>query len=367
MKKINFKITLLLLFPFTFLLKYFFSNSPYFTETFYSLKFNKVTIQLLSKITGIFSFSLSEFTIYIIILMFFCYITYTVIKLFKNNKKIKKIVIDFMVNCAIVISVLYFIFIILWGLNYNRVPFGQTMKTKTEKYTVEDLAMLYEYIVNKSNSIREQIEEDSNGVMKVSGEYRSVFQRAQKGYDNASSLFPTLRGQYGMPKPIFISELLNYAGITGIYSPLTGEPNINIKILDILLPATTTHEMAHQRGYANEDEANFIAYITCIMHPDIDFQYSGYMLALTYVNNALDEEDSNLLKELNGKLSIKVKRDLIYNNIFWKKYEGKIDAFFSKMNDNYLKANGVEDGEKSYSRMVDLLLHYYTHYISNNY
>ena len=67
----------------------------------------------------------------------------------------------------------------------------------------------------------------------------------------------------------------------------------------------------------------------------------------------------DLLKSLNGKLSDAVMRDLIYKNEFWQKYEGQVSKVSSKINDSYLKSNGVSDGEKSYGRMVDLLLNYY--------
>jgi hypothetical protein len=37
------------------------------------------------------------------------------------------------------------------------------------------------------------------------------------------------------------------------------------------------------------------------MHSNVDFQYSGYILALTYINNALAKKDYTLLKELSNK------------------------------------------------------------------
>lgn len=363
MNKIKIKVLLLLVLPITIFINYIASINSNFIESFYSIRFNKITVQLLSSITNKIPFSLGEIIIYIAVFSAVYYTLDTVIKIFKNIRSIKNIASNFILNLGIIISILYFLFIILWGLNYNRVPLREVIEVKKEKYSVNDLTNLYEHIIKKANTLREEVKEDSNDIMKVNGGYKSAFQRAHKGYDKASNIFPNLRGEYGKPKPILASKFLNYTRITGMYFPFTGEANVNIDTVDISLPATTAHEMAHQRGYANEDEANFIAYITCIMHPDADFQYSGYMLALTYVNNALYKEDYSLLEDLNKKISKDVKKDMKYESEFWEKYEGNIDKLSSEINDKYLKANGVEDGEKSYGRMVDLLLRYYENLI----
>ncbi|MGL4372374.1 MAG: DUF3810 domain-containing protein, partial [Turicibacter sp.] len=205
--------------------------------------------------------------------------------------------------------------------------------------------------------------EDESGVFKYDGSYQDIFKAAPKGYLEAAKTFNTLAGTYGNPKPIMLSKLMNYTMITGIYSPFTGEANVNIAVPDVTLLFTTMHEMAHQRGYASEDEANLIAFITCISHPDEAFQYAGYANALTYVNNALAKEDRDRLKALNQKLSLQVRHDINDRSDFWSKYEGPVEVISSNVNNTYLKLNGVEDGIKSYGRMVDGLLGYYLAYL----
>ena len=61
-----------------------------------------------------------------------------------------------------------------------------------------------------------------------------------------------------------------------------------------------------------------------------------------------------------------VKNDIQYRIDFWDDYSGKIEKVASKINDTYLKSNGVDDGEKSYGRMLDLLLEYYFQEIKEN-
>ena len=54
-------------------------------------------------------------------------------------------------------------------------------------------------------------------------------------------------------------------------------------------------------------------------------------------------------------------RDYDENSKYHEKYDGPVREAFSKSNDAYLKANNQADGERSYGRMVDLLLAQYRH------
>ena len=128
------------------------------------------------------------------------------------------------------------------------------------------------------------------------------------------------------------------------------------------MPSTTIHEMAHQRGYSSEDEANFIGYIGSINHPDVDFRYSGYILALVHTSNELARVDYDKLKELNKNISNDVISDIKYNSQFWEKYEGKVEKISNEINNTYLKSNGIKEGVENYGEMVKLLLTYYKLY-----
>ena len=149
---------------------------------------------------------------------------------------------------------------------------------------------------------------------------------------------------------------MSYTGITGIYMPYTGEANVNYNIPSFMWASTAAHEMAHQRGFAREDEANFIAYLVCISSEEEDIQYSGVFLALIYSMNALYNEDQKGYFELRDKYSQGLLRDMKYNGDFWDKYQGMAEEISSNINDGYLKGNRQEDGVKSYGRMVDLLI-----------
>lgn len=369
------KLLSLLLFPLSILINTISSRYPYFIEKYYSISINKFIVAILSNISGIFPFSLYELTIYLIVISIVSFIIYTIYIIISNPNKLKVFIKNFLLNILSIISIAYFLFIILWGLNYNRMPLETTLiENYNLKYnksissidkTKESLANLYEFLIENANEARKLVK-SSNGIMKANTDYRGIINRAYLGYENILDFLPNLSGNYSNAKYVMSSKLMCYTGITGIYFPFTGEANVNIAIPDIYIPSTTLHEMAHQRGYASEDEANFIAYLASINHADIDFKYSGYILALNHTANALYSVDYDTYFTLSKNISEDVLDDLRNNRDFWDKYEGKIDDISNEINNTYLKANGVSEGVKSYGKMVDLLLTYYSLYQYKN-
>jgi hypothetical protein len=183
-----------------------------------------------------------------------------------------------------------------------------------------------------------------------------VFERAEAGFDQAAKGCPQLGGVKLNPKPLLLSRLVSYTGITGVYGPFTGEANVNIDSPAPLLPAAVCHEMSHQRGFAREDEANFIAYLTCIQNPDPDFQYSGKLMALLHAMNALYRSDPQSYEEVRSLYRPGIQRDIDEVVRYSQSHQGPLEEHAQRVNDLYLKANNQRDGVDSYGRVVDLLL-----------
>lgn len=256
-------------------------------------------------------------------------------------------------------ATLYFLFIVLWGLNYSRMPFAQAAGLDTTNPTKTELVAVCNWLITETNTLRLQITENTAGSMLLPLGVHDALKRTQLGYNHAAGYYPTLAGRYSTPKGVQASKLMSYQGIGGIYMPFTGEANVNILMPHSAIPFTAAHEAAHQHGYSREDEANFIAYLTCSLHPDKDFRYSGTMQAMLYAMRALNGQDPEVHAALNASISIAVKRDIQAERDFWKAHEGIIERISNRMNDAYLKANRQEDGVASYGRMVDLLIAQY--------
>ena len=329
---------------------------PNFIETYYSTFFYKTIATVLSAVTGFLPFSLAE----LIIVCFSIFVLYYVSKMFFHlykykNKRLETLK-NFGLNTLAVFGVIYFSFQLLWGFNYQRLSIDKIFELNIQKSSSTEVVELCKILIKNSNSLRENLNEDKNGVMELPYNKRYMLKTAYLGYSKASLKYPKLRGYYGTPKSILLSIPMCYTGFTGFYFPFTSEANVNTADPDSILPFATSHEMAHQRGYAKEDEANYIAYVACINHPDIYFKYSGTLNALTYSFNALKENDSQKYNELLLTCSSSVLKDLNYKESFWQGYSGTIEKIGDTINDTYLKSQNQESGTKSYGEMVDLLL-----------
>ena len=160
-------------------------------------------------------------------------------------------------------------------------------------------------------------------------------------------------------KPVMLSEAMSYTHITGVYSYFTGEANLNVVFPDYSLPYTAAHELAHQRGIARENEANFIAFLVCIRSDDAYLRYSGYLNLYEYVASALYHADPELYNDARSRLVTPVRQELRAYSAFFDKYrESTVSEVSGAINNSYLQLQGTE-GTRSYGLVVDLAVAYY--------
>ncbi len=355
-KNIIGKLALSLLLPLGMVLIHISAKRPDLVERLYSEGVYLPIGRMLSKATGIFPFSAAEL---IVIFVPAALIVYTVIvfmKFFWGRDNSFMLLIKYALNILVIISIIFFSFVGIWGLNYYRMPFSSIAGLEVKPASVKELEGLCQALIERANALRSSVSTDSEGNMDIPGSSRDILNDCYKGYEAISHQYPVLAGVYGNPKPILLSELMNYTGICGVYFPFTGEANVNVSIPESSLPSTASHEMAHQRGFSREDEANYISYLACTAHPDVNFKYSGILLALTNSMSALHQSDPDLYLKLTKNYSKGVLRDLRALNEFWEQYEGPVERTSNRINNTYLKANNQKDGVKSYGRMVDLLI-----------
>lgn len=261
-----------------------------------------------------------------------------------------------LVSLAVAASLLYGAFVGLWSLNYYRQPLAVTLELDTRPSSTRELAALCEALIARANSQRTGLPEDDGGVVKPEKTLSQILKEVPALYSRLGETIPCLAGTYSAPKPVILSQRMCYTQTVGIYIPFTVEANINVAIPWPLLASTAAHEAAHQRGFAREDEANFLAYLACNESDDPYIRYSGTLLALIHAMNALYSADADAYHALRATYASGIDRDQAARTAFWQKYKGPVAETSNRINDNYLKANDQADGVRSYGRMVDLLL-----------
>ena len=122
---------------------------------------------------------------------------------------------------------------------------------------------------------------DAEGIFRP--EDRGVRALIESAYEKIPPALPAMKGKFGGPKPYALSFILSKMGIGGFYFPFTGEASYNRDLPGISRPFVMAHEMAHQRGFTRENEANFIAYVVCMNSAEPELRYSAAMSALIYL------------------------------------------------------------------------------------
>jgi len=323
------------------------SSFPHKVEYIYSQNMFKVLGQFLNRISGWFAFSIGE----ILLIFLLIYICILLINLRKQRSLVYRQ--GLALTTVGLLSMVYFIFLVSWGLNYYRLPLKDLHRLNTSSIKSQELEAVCQLLINEANILRNRLEDN-----KLSGRQirNNIFNRSHIGYDRLSKQYPELEGSFSNPKPVLLSSFMSYLGISGIYSPFTGEANVNINLPPPLLPVTACHEMAHQRGVAREDEANFVAYLACTAHYDLNFKYSGTLFALIYAMDALHKDNPQKYKELRSMYSAEVRQDIKAIDDFWKSHKGWLSLFSSRLNNFYLQLNNQAEGVQSYNKMVLLLI-----------
>ena len=329
-------------------------SRPDITEKYYSRGIFPVTSAIQTGIANIFPFSLYEIFILLIVL-FFVYMLFRLVRSIYLKNFVKEAV-RFVTLVLFAASLGWFLFNFLWNLNNFRVPLKDRLGLQVNKYSVSELSATYKALVLRANEIRSGLQltnENTSGREMV----RTVLNTAWKGYKPLSDIYPFFRSKRVKVKGLLFSRIQTISGYAGVYSFLTGEPNINIEPPLVTLPHTACHEIAHQMGITFEDEANYIGFLACKNHADPLFQYSGYLSAITYVGNELYRQSPDLYEQISSLLSDEIKSDQRNIRDFWDAHQReKITKIADDINEYYLKSNNQPDGLQSYGKFADLLI-----------
>ena len=107
------KLLSLLLFPLSIFINTVLSRYPHFIEKYYSISINKFIVEILSNISGIFPFSIYDITMYLIVISIALFIIYTIYIIINSPNKLKVFIKNSLLNILSIISIFYFLFIIL--------------------------------------------------------------------------------------------------------------------------------------------------------------------------------------------------------------------------------------------------------------
>ena len=319
-------------------------------EKYYSDFFYLYISEKLRFITGWISIPIGDL-LYLFIILSLIYFVFFRIKKSTN----------ILLNLGSSAFIFIFLFYVLWGLNYKRVPVKDHLNVDGN-FEIKELTDFTETLIDKIN--KKHIFLFKNDSVRPINEY-SFTESIEISKNNIDKLKeklkkPIIKSDYkniSVKKSLF-SLPLTYMGFSGYINPFTNEANINYKIPSTSLIFVINHEIAHQLGIASEKDANFISYLMLTSSDNEYLKYCGLSYALRLCLNELSKLDYDKYRYLLDRVNKGIIKDYVEINKFWKNYEGKIEEVSKKSYDLYLKQNNIQSGIKNYNESISLILKY---------
>jgi hypothetical protein len=262
---------------------------------------------------------------------------------------------------------LYVVFMLLWGLNYQKSSPAQSFHLSIDtSYSELQLDALSLDLISQLNLTRQNIPDS----VIASLNYKQVFVQTLQEYKAIQTYYPFLHLENPVLKKAHFPTGGDSLGYMAFYQPITGEAIVRTDVPLLTLPYTSCHELAHQIGYASEAEANFIAFVVANESGDALFRYSMLLQMFSYCQSehlALIAKTGNFEK---WKTIVNRNKAMLDSKVIGDRK--KIKDFFiqrkhlllpasTSLYDQFLQWNKQANGIKSYDEVLLWVLAYNKH------
>jgi len=233
-------------------------------------------------------------------------------------------------------AAIYLAFLATWGLNYRRVPILEKVafdRARIRRSAATDLGDVNAATLNRLFAAAHA---DALSLDALASSFDDAIGRMGA----RTAIVP------GRPKQTLLGAYFHEISVAGMTDPFFLETLVAPDLFDVERPFVIAHEWAHLAGYADESEANFIAWLTC-RHGDALAQYSAALIMIGYAQPA---------RPLRDALDVGPKVDLWTMQYRYARTNPTLRVAARRGYDTYLKANRVEKGVESYDAVVQLIL-----------
>ena len=241
---------------------------------------------------------------------------------------------DGLVACLGACGWIFVLFIGVWGLNYRREA-PTVIFQATTPLSDADQATLLMRAVKTTNDLRAGLWVPTDCISNPASLelLDEPVQKAQEDLFSANSLpnFPRVPAKVAP----YSSFMLKY-GATGIYSPFTGEHHVAWPGPPGVTAFTMAHERAHFAGFASENAANFVAFLTTWSSTSPEVRYSGWLAFWRFFKGDTEALSLAVKRDISCVTAFMAERRIPSADVAWSAYDG------------YLKSQGVVNGRGSY-------------------
>ena len=315
---------------------------------------------VLAKVTSVLPFSVAEWTVIVVPVGALCFLVRRIYrKLRYQEKGLLLYWKRFLCTALVLSSVLLLTFFVC----YHRMPLSHQLGLVQDGVSESDLAMGMMLLQIPLENLSQEVYYDASGASRMPYSYDELNGKLNECYRRLGESCPFLNTFDAATKPIALSSLMTYTHISGIYIPFTGEANVNTNYPDYIVAFSAAHEMAHQRGIAKEDEANFVAFLACLESDDPYLNYCACMNMLDFIGSAMYQAAPELYETLLNESGGSILGEMHAYYTFFEPYRESMPAQVAdSVNDVYLKAQGQTEGVESYGMVVDLTIAYFKYF-----
>ena len=252
-----------------------------------------------------------------------------------------------------------FSFYMSWGLAYQYPPLAVRLAPFSQLSEAASKARLLELAESSARLVSRAAARSPD----FSGDSAELLRRIDAGLVEGFSRLPAsieaspIRGvRFGPVKFSRVSFAMSRLQLSGYYLPWSGEAQINAEMTRTQWPRVAAHEKAHQRGFARENEATVMGVLACLSSREPAVFYAGSLGLFVGFDRELAKADRETRRRIWALLPPRAVEDFQKEAAFWKSHEGAAGVVSEKVNDTYLKAQGVQSGVLSYGETTRLIL-----------
>lgn len=252
-----------------------------------------------------------------------------------------------MARLTTITAVAYLAFLVAWGFNYRRAPITTRVDYDASRITPEGARRLAAETVARVNALHDTAHREA---WPASGRVDPVLAKA---FDDVQRAIGGARFIPARPKWTLLDLYFRRAGVAGMTDPYFLESLIASDLLVVERPFVVAHEWSHLAGIADEGEANYAGWLTCLRGSPLH-QYSAWLFLYGEVINGLPPHDAQPIAQA---LAEGPRADLLaIRERLRQQLDPTVSAVGWRVYDQYLKANRVDEGTDSYAEVTRLVL-----------
>jgi hypothetical protein len=243
---------------------------------------------------------------------------------------------------AAVLGIYAVSFELSWGWNYARAPIESRVAYDPAQVTARAADLTRDRAIAEMNKL-------AGPAHALSADPVDVDLLRPRWLEAVQRVGDRWQPEVGEPKPTIANPFMEATGTSGFINPLTLTVQLASDVLWFERPFALSHEWSHVAAYAREDEANYLAILTCIRSTDPRVQYSGWFELFLYLPPKARYSRRTFVPLVWNDFDAMRKRDAHHVNVLlshwtWNTYNA------------YLKTNHVASGVYNYNEVSRLIL-----------